>query len=72
MVQEFLITLKEPVPQPNKHEGQVWYHPQATRASAEELLKRVPSEGAFLVRPSDKDHNAYTISFRLVVVTILL
>ncbi|XP_054273965.1 1-phosphatidylinositol 4,5-bisphosphate phosphodiesterase gamma-1-like [Macrosteles quadrilineatus] len=62
--QEFLITLKEPVPQPNKHEGKEWYHPLATRSSAEDLLKRVPHDGAFLVRPSDKDHNAYTISFR--------
>lgn len=62
-----MITLKEPVPQPNKHEGKEWYHPQATRSTAEELLKKVPNEGAFLVRPSDKDHNAYTISFRCVL-----
>uniref|UniRef100_A0A1B6CI00 Phosphoinositide phospholipase C n=1 Tax=Clastoptera arizonana TaxID=38151 RepID=A0A1B6CI00_9HEMI len=62
--QEFLITLQEPVPQPNKHEGKEWYHPHATRSTAEELLKKVPSDGAFLVRPSDKDYNAYTISFR--------
>lgn len=62
--QAFLITLKEPVPQPNKHEGKEWYHPDATRTTAEELLKRVPTVGAFLVRPSDKDNNTYAVSFR--------
>nr|CAD7460120.1 unnamed protein product [Timema tahoe] len=62
--QEFLITLQEPVPQPNKHEGKEWYHPQTTRAQAEEMLKKVPSDGAFLVRPSEKDAYSYAISFR--------
>ncbi|XP_039287689.1 1-phosphatidylinositol 4,5-bisphosphate phosphodiesterase gamma-1-like [Nilaparvata lugens] len=62
--QEFLITLQEPVPQPNKHEGQPWYYPQASRSYAEELLKRVPLDGAFLVRPSLKDNNTFAISFR--------
>ncbi|PSN29961.1 1-phosphatidylinositol 4 [Blattella germanica] len=61
---EFLITLQEPVPQPNKHEGKEWYHPQLTRTQAEELLKRVPSDGAFLVRPSENDVYSYAISFR--------
>ncbi|KAK9500321.1 hypothetical protein O3M35_001604 [Rhynocoris fuscipes] len=62
--QEFLITLAEPVPQPTKHEGKEWYHHNASRSYAEDLLKRVPHDGAFLVRPSDKDQNAYAISFR--------
>ena len=52
----------EPVPQPSKHEDKEWYHPNATRAQAEDLLKRVPHDGAFLVRPTDQ--NAYAISFR--------
>ncbi|KAL1117080.1 hypothetical protein AAG570_004408, partial [Ranatra chinensis] len=60
--QEFLITLAEPVPQPNEHEGKEWYHPNATRMQAEDLLKRVPHDGAFLVRPCED--NAYAISFR--------
>lgn len=64
--QEFLITLQEPVPQPNKHEGKEWYHPHATRAMAEELLSRVPSDGAFLVRPTEKDNSSFAISFRLL------
>jgi phosphatidylinositol phospholipase C gamma-1 len=62
--QEFLITLQEPVPQPNKHEGKEWYHQNITRAEAEELLRRVPSDGAFLVRPSGNDVYSYAISFR--------
>ncbi|XP_069674413.1 1-phosphatidylinositol 4,5-bisphosphate phosphodiesterase gamma-1 isoform X2 [Periplaneta americana] len=62
--QEFLITLQEPVPQPNKHEGEDWYHQDITRAEAEELLKKVPSDGAFLVRPSENDVYSYAVSFR--------
>lgn len=65
---EFAITLQEPVPQPNKHVGKEWYHPQITRHQAEEMLKRVPYDGAFLVRPSEKDiNNSFAISFRLVL-----
>jgi phosphatidylinositol phospholipase C gamma-1 len=52
------------VPQPNKHEGKEWYHKNITRVEAEELLKRVPSDGAFLVRPSGNDVYSYAISFR--------
>jgi phosphatidylinositol phospholipase C gamma-1 len=62
--QEFLITLKEPVPQPNEHEDKEWYHQNITRTEAEELLKRVPSDGAFLVRPSGNNVYSYAISFR--------
>lgn len=61
---EFSIILKEPVPQPNKHEGKEWYHRKTTRIQAEEILKRMRTEGAFLVRPSENDPNSYTISFR--------
>lgn len=65
---EFLITLQEPVPQPNKHVGEEWYHPHITRHVAEEMLKRVPYDGAFLVRPSEKDStNSYAISFRYIL-----
>jgi phosphatidylinositol phospholipase C gamma-1 len=63
-LQEFFITLQESVPQPNKHEGKEWYHQHITRAEAEELLKRVPSDGAFLVRPSGNNVFSYAISFR--------
>ncbi|XP_076750014.1 small wing phospholipase C gamma 1 isoform X2 [Xylocopa sonorina] len=62
--QEFLITLQEPVPQPNKHEEKEWWHADCTRSLAEEMLKRIPTDGAFLVRPSEKENNSYAISFR--------
>jgi phosphatidylinositol phospholipase C gamma-1 len=62
--QSFLITLREPVPQPSKHKDMPWFLANCTRAEAEDMLKRVPHDGAFLVRPSDKDANSYTISFR--------
>lgn len=65
--QEFTIKLKEPVPQPSKHEGKEWYNPHVTRQQAEDLLRKVPHDGAFLVRPSDYDHNSFAISFRYVV-----
>lgn len=61
---EFAITLKEPVPQPRKHETEKWYHKTTGKIQAEAVLKRVKVEGAFLVRPSENDLNCYTISFR--------
>lgn len=62
--QEFLITLKEPVPQPNIHEDKEWYHPFCTRAQAEELLRKTNTDGAFLVRPSEKESSSFAVSFR--------
>ncbi|KAJ3660815.1 hypothetical protein Zmor_005246 [Zophobas morio] len=61
---EFSITLQEPVPQPKKHETEEWYHQHTGKIQADEILKRVKTEGAFLVRPSENDANCYTISFR--------
>lgn len=62
--QEFYITLKEPVPQPNKHETKEWYHQSTTREQSEIVLNQVPQDGAFLVRPSEKGPKAFVISFR--------
>lgn len=62
--QEFLLTLKHPVPQPNKHEGKDWFHANISRANAEEMLKRVPHDGSFLVRRSETDDGSFAISFR--------
>ncbi|XP_049885076.1 1-phosphatidylinositol 4,5-bisphosphate phosphodiesterase gamma-1 isoform X1 [Pectinophora gossypiella] len=62
--QEFLITLKEPVPQPNKHEGKDWFLSNCSRAHAEELLRKANTDGAFLVRPSEKEQGSFAISFR--------
>ncbi|XP_064466965.1 1-phosphatidylinositol 4,5-bisphosphate phosphodiesterase gamma-1-like isoform X2 [Ornithodoros turicata] len=62
--QEFYMYLSEPVPQPNKHEGKEWYHPNITRIQSEELLKRVKYDGTFMVRPSEKEDCCFAISFR--------
>uniref|UniRef100_T1IHK2 1-phosphatidylinositol 4,5-bisphosphate phosphodiesterase gamma n=1 Tax=Strigamia maritima TaxID=126957 RepID=T1IHK2_STRMM len=62
--QEFLMILKNPVPQPNKHEGKEWYHAAMGREVAEELLKCVPYDGSFLVRKSETDDKSFAISFR--------
>ena len=54
------------MPQPSKHEEQEWWHADCSRTVAEEMLKRVPTDGAFLVRPSEKECKSYAISFRYV------
>lgn len=62
--QEFQVYLKEPVPQPNSHENQEWYHEKITKSQAEDMLKRMRHDGAFLVRPSQQEENCFSITFR--------
>jgi hypothetical protein len=38
-----------------------WYHDSMGRADAEEMLRRIPNDGAFLVR---RGNSNYAISFR--------
>jgi len=40
-----------------------WYHDNMDRVEAEEMLKRIPNDGAFLVR---RGNSNYAISFRYV------
>lgn len=61
---EFSITLKEPVPQQNKHENMEWYFASTSRDQSELILSQMPKDGSFLVRPSDKGPNTYVISFK--------
>jgi phosphatidylinositol phospholipase C gamma-1 len=61
--QEFWITLKEPVPPPSQHESKDWYYRTLTRNQAEDMLKKVPHDGAFLVRPSETEASTFSISF---------
>lgn len=61
---EFSITLKEPVPQPKKHESQEWFHPHTTKEQAEQVLIKL-DVGSFLVRPSVQSANAFVISFTI-------
>lgn len=62
--QGFSIILNKPVPQPSNHESKDWYHPRTVRARAEELLRWFPKDGAFLVRPSEREQSSFSISFR--------
>ena len=41
-----------------------WYHQGMDRAAAEDMLKCIPHDGAFLVRRSETDQFSYAISFR--------
>jgi phosphatidylinositol phospholipase C gamma-1 len=61
---EFHVKLSEAVPQPQSHEGKPWFHANIDRNGAEELLRRVPVDGAFLVRPILHDDAHFAISFR--------
>ncbi|XP_041375905.1 1-phosphatidylinositol 4,5-bisphosphate phosphodiesterase gamma-1-like isoform X2 [Gigantopelta aegis] len=61
---DFTMILKEPVPQPQSHEGKEWYHEGMSRVMAEDMLKRIPYDGAYLVRHSGTDQYSYAISFR--------
>lgn len=56
------MTLKEPVPQPKKHENQEWFHSNTTREQAESTLLHL-SEGSFLVRISENNSSVYVVSF---------
>lgn len=64
--------LAEPVPQQNSHLGKPWFHENLSRTEAEEMLKKVRMDGAFLIRPSEQNPKAgqknYAISFRCVCV----
>ncbi|XP_019629361.1 PREDICTED: 1-phosphatidylinositol 4,5-bisphosphate phosphodiesterase gamma-1-like isoform X4 [Branchiostoma belcheri] len=61
---EFELVLTDPVEPPHSHEGKDWYNHPLSRAQAEEMLKRVRKDGAFLVRKSETDSESYAISFR--------
>ncbi|XP_012687600.1 1-phosphatidylinositol 4,5-bisphosphate phosphodiesterase gamma-1 [Clupea harengus] len=60
---EFEMKLTEPVPQTNAHESKEWYHANLSRSQAENMLMRVPRDGAFLVRKR-AEFSSYAISFR--------
>ncbi|KAL8563654.1 hypothetical protein ACOMHN_055288 [Nucella lapillus] len=61
---DFTQLLRDPVPQPQSHEGKEWYHEGLSRMAAEDMLKRIHCDGAYLVRHSSQDHSVYAISFR--------
>lgn len=62
---EFQVRLTEAVPQPQSHEGKPWFHANIDRNGAEELLRRVPVDGAFMVRTISHEDARFAISFRV-------
>ena len=67
------LYLTRPVPQPNPHEGKVWFYKNMSLSEAEDMLRRLRNDGAFLVRPNerssshDDDENLFAISFRFEI-----
>eukprot|EP00118_Oscarella_pearsei_P006498 m.29453 g.29453 ORF g.29453 m.29453 type:complete len:1306 (+) comp31169_c0_seq5:82-3999(+) len=60
---DFEMLLTDPVPQPKRHEDKPWFH-KISRQEAEEMLKRVREDSAFLVRQSQTHSDAFAVSFR--------
>lgn len=60
----FRMILRDGVPQPAPHEERSWFHANTSRAEAEDMLKRIREDGAFLVRSSETTANSFAISFR--------
>ncbi|XP_071822304.1 1-phosphatidylinositol 4,5-bisphosphate phosphodiesterase gamma-1-like isoform X2 [Apostichopus japonicus] len=58
------VRLTEPVPQPQVHEKQEWFHSKLSRNQAEDMLTRIHRDGAYLVRKSERESDAFAISFR--------
>eukprot|EP00043_Microstomoeca_roanoka_P005501 m.56102 g.56102 ORF g.56102 m.56102 type:complete len:1354 (+) comp12995_c0_seq1:65-4126(+) len=60
----FTLTLRKAAPQPAAHEGKEWFHEDLPREAAEDMLKRIRADGAFLVRGKKDDPSSFAISFR--------
>ncbi|XP_012868155.1 PREDICTED: 1-phosphatidylinositol 4,5-bisphosphate phosphodiesterase gamma-2 [Dipodomys ordii] len=60
---EFELRLTDAVPNPNPHESKPWYYGQLSRGEAEDMLMRVPRDGAFLIRRREGT-DSYAITFR--------
>ncbi|XP_019490318.1 PREDICTED: 1-phosphatidylinositol 4,5-bisphosphate phosphodiesterase gamma-2 [Hipposideros armiger] len=60
---DFELRLTDPVPNPNPHESKPWYYDGLSRGEAEDMLMRVPRDGAFLIRKREGS-DSYAITFR--------
>ncbi|KAG9474929.1 hypothetical protein GDO78_003411 [Eleutherodactylus coqui] len=60
---EFELRLTDAVPNPNPHLSKNWYYDNLSRGEAEEMLMRIPRDGAFLIRKRE-ELNSYAITFR--------
>jgi len=61
---KFSITLGKPAPPTNPHEGKPWFHAILSRGQADDVLSKIPVDGAFLVRAGERVHGSFAISFR--------
>ncbi|KAL7978816.1 hypothetical protein Chor_013305 [Crotalus horridus] len=60
---EFELRLTDAVPNPKPHESKAWYYSNLSRGEAEDMLMRIPRDGAFLIRKRD-ELDSYAITFR--------
>lgn len=63
---EFELRLTDVVPNPNPHITKDWYYDNLSRGEAEEMLMRIPRDGAFLIRRREEQNSSYdyAITFR--------
>nr|XP_015223588.1 PREDICTED: 1-phosphatidylinositol 4,5-bisphosphate phosphodiesterase gamma-2 isoform X2 [Lepisosteus oculatus] len=60
---EFDLRLTDAVPRPNPHECKEWYYNNLSRGEAEDMLMRIPRDGAFLIRKREEP-DSFAITFR--------
>lgn len=60
---DFELRLTDAVPNPNPHLSKEWYYDNLSRGEAEDMLMRIPRDGAFLIRKRE-EQNSYAITFR--------
>ncbi|KAM4614356.1 1-phosphatidylinositol 4,5-bisphosphate phosphodiesterase gamma-2 isoform 1-T2 [Discoglossus pictus] len=60
---EFELRLTDAVPNPNPHKSKNWYYDNLSRGEAEDMLMRIPRDGAFLIRKREES-NSYAMTFR--------
>ncbi|EMP36224.1 1-phosphatidylinositol-4,5-bisphosphate phosphodiesterase gamma-2 [Chelonia mydas] len=60
---EFELRLTDAVPNPKPHETKDWYYRNLSRGEAEDMLMRIPRDGAFLIRKRDEP-DSFAMTFR--------
>ncbi|KAG7468451.1 hypothetical protein MATL_G00143060 [Megalops atlanticus] len=60
---EFDLRLTDAVPRPNPHLSENWFYSNLSRGEAEEMVMRVPRDGAFLIRQRENS-DSFAITFR--------
>uniref|UniRef100_A0A8C5X179 Phosphoinositide phospholipase C n=1 Tax=Malurus cyaneus samueli TaxID=2593467 RepID=A0A8C5X179_9PASS len=60
---EFELRLTDAVPNPSPHETKDWYYDNLSRGEAEDMLMRIPRDGAFLIRKRDEP-DSFAMTFR--------